>query len=294
MADEAKYHLGCPAWSIPEWRGNFLPQGTAQNEFLKLYSGVFNTVEGNSFFYALPKLDVVKRWATESDEGFQFCMKVPRDISHSGRLGHDPGLCDALVERLEILQNAGRLGPTFLQLHSSFEPSRLPELQVFLENWSPSIPLAVEVRHPDFFNNGVAEEDLNELLASFSVDRVIFDSRALFQAPPSDPVEARSQSRKPRLPVSWVATGKRPFIRFVGRNTVEDVDPWQDEVVAVVAGWIEMGKRPYVFMHTPDDTFAPQLCRRFHQKLQKLLPCLSDLEFPKITVQITSVQLRTV
>ncbi|MGB0372613.1 MAG: DUF72 domain-containing protein [Opitutales bacterium] len=280
------YHLGCPAWSIPEWRGVFLPKGTAQSALLSEYSKVFNTVEGNSFFYALPRLEMVERWAAESAPGFEFCMKVPRDISHGARLVSNAEVFEQLVERLEILYNAGRLGPTFLQLHASFGPHRLGELAGFLEAWPTHLPLAVEVRHAKFFEEGADEAVLDSLLTEHSVDRVIFDSRALFQAPPTDPVETKSQERKPRLPVRWKSTGGRPFVRFVGRNNIDQVEPWQSEVAEVVANWIKAGKHPYVFMHRPDDTLAPQLCARFHSRLKEYLPELPDLRMPVIEEQL--------
>lgn len=281
-----KYSLGCPAWSIPEWRGTFLPKGIPQSALLAEYSKVFNTVEGNSFFYALPRLETVQRWARESAHGFEFCMKVPRDISHASRLRIDTPVYDQLIERLEILHQATRLGPTFLQMHASFGPSRLRELKAFIEAWPRHMPLAIEVRHEKFFTGGSEEQSLDALLAEHSIDRVIFDSRALFHAPPSDPLEEKSQGRKPRLPVRWKSTEKRPFIRFVGRNHIEQAEPWLSEAATVVAHWIKEGKRPYVFMHCPNDTLAPQLCARFHMNVRKHLPEIPSLPMPTRETQL--------
>lgn len=286
MAERLPYSLGCPAWSIPEWKGTFLPASTPQRDFLSRYAKVFNTVEGNSFFYALPTLDVVRRWAEQSADGFEFCMKVPRDISHAPQLRAGGSVYDAFIERLEILRDSDRLGPSFLQLHASFDPARLDELRAFVQAWPRHLPLAVEVRNEAFFHPGRARSDLYACLRSAKVDRVTFDSRALFSAPPDDPVEEKSQGRKPNLLVDWTATGMRPMVRFVGRNDLQKVDPWQGEVARIVAAWIEDGLRPYVFMHTPDDTFAPQLCRRFHALVREWLPDLPNLEFPELPSQL--------
>ena len=275
------YHLGCPAWSIPEWRGTFLPASTRPNELLIEYSKIFNTVEGNSFFYALPKLDVVKRWANQAANGFEFCFKVPRELSHSTQLACKGAVYSQLQQCLECIAQAGKLGSTFLQLPASFSSDRLCELEGFCRNWPKRFPLAVEVRHPEFFTGESAELQLDRILIQACVDRVIFDSRALFHALPSDPAEEKSQSRKPRLPVNLKATGPRPMVRFVGRNRIEQADRWQEEVADKVATWIRGGKRPYVFMHTPNDTLAPYLCQQFHYKLQKRVPELPDLMFPK-------------
>ena len=280
------YHLGCPAWSIPEWRGGFLPAKTKTSEFLSEYSKTFNTVEGNSFFYALPKLEVVERWVTQAAAGFEFCFKVPRDLSHSGSLLGKGTVYDHLIQCLDCVAQANKLGPTFLQLHASFSPERLDELEGFCSQWPKRFPLAVEVRHLDFFTEKKSVQMLDQLLERRGVDRVIFDSRALFHAPPSDPAEEISQKRKPRLPVRWETTGSRPMVRFVGRNAIESVRRWQEEVAEKVALWISEGKRPCVFMHTPDDTLAPHLCKQFHQLLQSHISELPDLVFPQKEEQI--------
>lgn len=277
----AMYHLGCPAWSIPQWRGGFFPEKLRTADFLSQYSMTFNTVEGNSFFYALPGLDVVDRWAALAAEGFEFCFKAPRAISHARRLPATSAVYDYLLDCLDRVARVGKLGPTFLQLHASFSPERLPELEKFCRDWPERFPLAVEVRHMDFFTVTPCGQALNQLLESYRADRVIFDSRALFHSPPDDPAEKHSQGRKPRLPVLWDTTGQRPMVRFVGRNRIELAQRWQIEVAEKVATWIGEGKHPYVFMHTPDDALAPYLCRQFHRLLQERVSGLSNLSFPE-------------
>ena len=64
------------------------------------------------------------------------------------------------------------------------------------------------------------------------------------------------------------------MLRFVGRNDLEISRPWLSEWVPVVAGWLTEGRTPYVFMHSPNDLFAPSLARLFHQELSKLIPDL--------------------
>ena len=272
------YRLGCPAWSVPEWRGRFLPQATPQRDFLRHYARVFHTVEGNSMFYALPKMEIVLRWIDEVGPEFRFCPKVPRDVSHGEHLPGAPGVLQAFWERLECLAEARRLGPSFLQLPARFGLAQLEELSAFLEAWPRQFPLAVEVRHPVFFEGGAEEENLNARLIEHGADRVIFDSRSLFSAAPGDAVEVESQKRKPRLPVRWQALGRHPMVRFVGRNRVDDLESWLDDAAQAVAGWITEGRCPHVFMHTPDDVMAPQLCALFHERLRRWIPGLPSVD----------------
>ncbi len=80
------YYLGCPSWSENAWRDYLYPQDAKSTDFLKLYSQVFNAVEGNTTFYASPSAATVQRWAEIMPEHFRFTAKFPGDISHNGDL----------------------------------------------------------------------------------------------------------------------------------------------------------------------------------------------------------------
>ena len=47
---------------------------------------MFGAVEGNTTFYSLPSAARVARWAELLSEDFHFCAKLPREVSHGGRL----------------------------------------------------------------------------------------------------------------------------------------------------------------------------------------------------------------
>ncbi|MBM4076707.1 MAG: DUF72 domain-containing protein, partial [Planctomycetes bacterium] len=203
--------------------------------------------------------------------------KFPRSITHEKQLMNANEETKVFFEILEILYAGDRLGPTFLQLPPSFAGNHFPVLATYLRDISLEFPLAVEVRHSDYFDHGQFENSLNDLLVRLQVDRVIFDSRALFSAPPSDEHEEEAQRRKPNSPLRQIVTGRHPLLRFVGRNDVEASMPWVQEWAPVVAEWIKAGLTPYVFTHTPHDFHAPQLARAFHQELSKWLVELPNL-----------------
>jgi uncharacterized protein YecE (DUF72 family) len=77
-----KYYLGCPVWACEKWKGTLFTSSAPRASWLTEYSTVFNTVEGNSTFYALPALDTVRRWADSVPSGFRFALKFPQVISH--------------------------------------------------------------------------------------------------------------------------------------------------------------------------------------------------------------------
>jgi len=80
------FYLGCPIWSFKGWVGNFYPEGTKASEFLREYARRLTTVEGNTTFYAVPAQKTLENWVEEMPEMFRFCPKVPKAISHEGKL----------------------------------------------------------------------------------------------------------------------------------------------------------------------------------------------------------------
>ena len=256
-----RYHLGCPVWSNRDWIGTLFAAGSKPKDFLRQYSAAFDTVEGNNCFYGLPKLDVVLRWRDESAPHFRFCFKFPRVISHEQGLRGVAAETTEFLERLRPLAEAGKLGPSFLQLPPQFGPDRLPVLRDYLAALSGEFQYAVEVRHPVFFAKGEPERDLNRLLLEQAMDRVMLDSRALFSADSSDPETRTAQRKKPRLPVHAMSLGSRPFIRFIGHPQIAAnrpfLLPWLDKLRL----WIGEGKEPWFFAHTPNNRLAPELAR---------------------------------
>ncbi|MBC8354969.1 MAG: hypothetical protein H8E66_23575 [Planctomycetes bacterium] len=57
-------------------------------------------------------------------------------------------------------------------------------LEAYLRALPPEFPDTVEVRHREFFDEAQHEAALDDLLTELHVDRVTFDGRALFSAPP--------------------------------------------------------------------------------------------------------------
>ncbi len=271
------YRLGCPVWAVGEWVGRVFTSNAKRHEYLHQYSMAFNCVEGNSTFYGLPSLDSVRRWCDQALPGFQFSLKFPRAISHERQLVNAASETRQFLSILETLFAADHLGTSFLQLPPSFAGAQLPVLAAYLRELPEEFPFAVEVRHEDFYDYSSDELALEELLTRLQMDRVIFDSRPLFSQPPGDEFEAEAQRRKPSFPLRQAVTGRRPMLRFIGRNDVEAVQPWIDEWAPVIAGWIRDGLTPTVFAHTPHDQHAPDLANAIHQAITRSLPDLPPL-----------------
>jgi uncharacterized protein YecE (DUF72 family) len=278
--DSCRLYLGCPVWACPAWVGSFFTPEAKPCEFLTQHSSVFNTVEGNSTFYALPSRDTVRRWANDTAAGFRFSLKFLRTITHDKQLVSAEAETATFLDLLSILNDADRLGPTFLQLGPTFDRQQFESLRRYLEALPRELPFAVEVRHRDYFDNGPIERALDELLSRLHIDRVLFDSRALFSSPPSAESEFEAQRRKPRPPLRRTVTGRHPLLRLIGRDNLDLVQPWINDWTPIVAEWLCAGLSPFVFTHTPNDFFAAEFAQRFHRRLSELVPTLPPLPKP--------------
>ena len=267
--------MGCPIWSNRDWVGRFFTADARSQDFLRQYSSVFNTVEGNTTFYGLPKRETVMRWREESAPDFRFCFKFPRTVSHDLKLSHAGAETREFLDRLEPLGE--KLGPLFLQLSPAFKGEDLPKLRDYLSDLSADFAYAVEVRHRDFFAKGDAETALNRLLHERAIDRVILDSRALFSAAPEDDDTREAQRKKPRVPVHAIALGPRPMVRFIGHPDVTANQTFLQPWVAKISAWIGEGRTPFLFAHTPDNHYAPELARVFHTMLARRLSGIGSL-----------------
>lgn len=267
------YYLGCPSWSENAWRDYFYPQDARPAEFLSLYSQVFNAVEGNTTFYASPAASTVQRWADTMPEHFRFTAKFPGDISHNGDLREQLTAADTFLQLLSPLGE--RVSPLWLQLPKSFTPQRLPELAGFID--ALERPLAVEVRHREFFAKGDSERILNRLLRDRGIERICLDPRALFSCTSTDPAVLDAQAKKPNVATRPAAFTQCPQVRFIGHPQLEANDPFLVPWVEKIAQWIEEGRTPYIFLHTADNLLAAKLAQRFHTQLMLRLPGLPAL-----------------
>ncbi|MCC6511689.1 MAG: DUF72 domain-containing protein [Pirellulaceae bacterium] len=270
-----KLFIGCPVWACEAWKGLLFTSVATRSQWLPQYSTAFNTVEGNSSFYALPSLETALRWRESVQPGFRFALKMPRAISHECRLLGATADLQAFLAVAEVLHAGHCLGPSFLQMPPDYSPRNRPDLESFLRDLPKHLPWAVEVRHPSWFDASAHEKWLDELLRELNIDKVIFDSRPLYSKPPGDDSEKAAQVRKPQTPVRQTVTGRHPFLRLIGRTQIEEVQPWIHQWAPVIAQWLANGLEPFVFTHAPDDRYAPPFARQLYAAIGEHLPQLA-------------------
>jgi len=262
-------YIGCPIWSFKGWVGNFYPEGTRPSEFLLEYARRLTAIEGNTTFYAVPAEKTLEDWAAATPENFKFCAKVPKAISHAGRLVEGIDRARQFIEVMSRLRP--RVGPMFLQLPPSYSPRLFDDLQEFLEAWPEGVRLGVEVRHLDWFDPPF-HEVLNRVLSARNMARVVIDTRPI-RSLDGDKVLRGSvyqtllaaRRRKPNVPIFMERTADFLFLRYIGHPVLDQNRELVREWAGYVAGEIKQGADAFVFCHSPENLTAPHIAREFHR-----------------------------
>ena len=266
-----KYYIGLTQWHHPNWYDS----GTSNKHSLGTYAKHFSSVEGNNTFYGVPKKTTVQSWKESTPSNFRFCFKFPKAISHEACLRHCSGDVSDFLNVLSNLDN--NLGVVWLQMSEKFTADELPQLTAFLQSLPTDFTYGIEVRHFDFFNKSESEKYFNQLLMQNNINRVMFDTRTLFANPKSDLVSQEALRKKPQVPLHVLATAEFPMVRFISPMNTRLAEIELDKWVQKIIQWMNEGKVPYVFFHTPDNAEAPQLAEKFSQKIEQCCPNIKQL-----------------
>jgi uncharacterized protein YecE (DUF72 family) len=139
----------CGSYADPEYAGILYPQKFAPELRLSAYAMWFDHLEVNATYYAVPKSSAVAKWLKDTPPGFFFDVRLHRIISQSPeKSAKDGRLLAALLENLQPLIAAQRLGTFLLVLSANFSPERhrLEELDALAGKLRPHA-LAIELRH---------------------------------------------------------------------------------------------------------------------------------------------------
>ena len=156
--------IGTAGWNVPARYE--VPAGGDQ---LERCARALNAVEINSSFYRPHQRKTYELWALSTPEAFRFAVKMPRTITHQGRLAD----CDAMLDRFigEVNGLGDKLGVLLVQL----PPKLAFDEQIagrFFQNLQARIvtPIALEPRNASWF-----APDMEAWLAAHRVARVAAD-----------------------------------------------------------------------------------------------------------------------
>lgn len=251
--------VGCAKWNKSDLKG-FYPRGTKDE--LEYYASQFNSIELNATFYNLYSEDQILKWKERTPADFKFYPKLPRYVSHIKRLsdGYQGYLNDYLVG---IQAFGDQLGMLFLQLHDNFGPKdeNINRLKSFIDQFPKDLPLAIELRHEDWFKGDVADE-IHNLFVKNNITNILVDSAG------------RRDIMHMRL------TTPSAFIRYVGANHESDysrLDDWIERIKV----WKEQGlKNLYFFIHQNVEKESPLLAASFIKKLNEAIG--TEIEIPTL------------
>ncbi|MDO6596729.1 DUF72 domain-containing protein [Oceanihabitans sp. 2_MG-2023] len=253
-------YVGCAKWNRADLKG-FYPRGTKDE--LVYYSSQFNAIELNATFYRIFSAEQFATWYNKTPDGFKFFPKLNQEISHWKRLQEVGEVVNNYLNNAVNLQE--KLGTIFLQMHSNFSPKDFNRVVEFVESWPKEIPLAIEFRHTNWYNDTAVAEDLYPLLEENNISNVIVDTAG------------RRDLMHMRL------TNSTAFIRYVGANHVSDysrLDDWIERLKI----WSDQGiKEIDFFIHQNIEKESPLLSAYFIEKLNKKLN--SNLKIPNQDLQ---------
>jgi uncharacterized protein YecE (DUF72 family) len=253
---EMRIYVGCAKWNKKDLKG-FYPRGIKDE--LAYYSTEFNSIELNATFRKRYWAPQYEKWADTTPDGFKFCPKLGQYISHIKRLEDTGEAVELFVENASHLGE--KMGVPFLQMHDNFATKYFDRVEAFAESWKYDMPIAVEFRKSDWYNDPEIAERLHALFETNGITNVLLDTAA------------RRDLLHMRL------TTPTAFVRWVGTGHESDrlrLDEWIDRI----AQWNEAGLRElYFFVHQNVELESPLLSAYFIRRLNEKLG--TDLHVPK-------------
>ncbi len=238
--------VGCAKWNRQDLK-KFYPRGTKDE--LTYYATQFNSIELNATFYNHFSEEQMLKWVEKTPNTFKFFPKVHQMISHIKRLNNVEESIEFYTSNIRNLGD--KLGMCFLQLHNNFKPQNMDRLITAVEYWPKDIPLAIELRNTEWFNDEEIANEVYDLFEKNGISNIITDTAG------------RRDLLHMRL------TSPDVFVRYVGANHESDysrLDDWLKRLDK----WKKAGMRNlYFFVHQNLEKESPVLSAYFIEKLNK-------------------------
>jgi uncharacterized protein YecE (DUF72 family) len=271
---KSKIQIGCQGWNYDDWTTKaggktiFYPRGTRSNEMLAFYAEIFDSVEVDSTFYAIPASSAVENWYRKTPENFTFSLKLPQEITHEYGL-REPSfpVLNEFCERVALLKE--KLGVVLVQLPPNFEASKenAKALREFLAELPKKIRFAIEFRERQWLTDWTFEELEKNKVALCLVEGSWIPREKIFEA-----IEKR--------------TADFSYIRFMGERDLTTFDRivrpqdahlqmWKEEIEKLKT------KDIYIYFSNFYEGFAPASINKLKELLGQTTIEASSLENQK-------------
>lgn len=244
---DRKLHIGTSGWSYKHWKDLFYPPKLRAADWFDYYTTQFDTSEINTSFYHLPKFETVENWAAKAPQGFSFCPKLSRYITHMKKLHDAEEPLERFFSVFEPLQKL--MGPVLIQLPSMvrFKYEVAERFFEWLKPYKKS-SFVLEIRHDSW----LAEESLT-LMAKYDIGLVISQSDGIF-------------------PYSEMVTATNVYLRFHGPKELY-ASRYSDEMLGDYAkkikAWMEEGHTVWAYFNNDIHGYAFDDARRLRSLLIK-------------------------
>lgn len=213
---------GASGYAFKEWKGSFYPEKIQPDAMLAWYSERLPSVEINSSFYQMPKVNVLEHWAQVTPESFRFSIKAPRRITHEARLAADAAADPVAYLYGNLAALGAKRGPVLFQT-PPFLKKDLARLKDFLALLPEGHRAAFEFRNASWFG-----DDVYALLRAAGASLCVSE-------------------REDNEPPPLVETAPWGYVRLRLENySQDDLAAWAGRLAAT--GWQEVH---VYFMHEP-------------------------------------------
>jgi uncharacterized protein YecE (DUF72 family) len=145
-----EYRLGTMGFGYRAWSQVFYPASLPSSKYLEHYSRRMDSVEIDTTFHAAPPPERFAKWCDAVPDGFRFCVKAPKAVTHEVPPEH------GVVPMLDFVRSARhlhhKLAVILLQYPPTFTSRELPALSRFLDRLPTDVRFAVEFRHASWID----------------------------------------------------------------------------------------------------------------------------------------------
>jgi uncharacterized protein YecE (DUF72 family) len=268
----ASVRVGCQGWNYDDWVTGpgervFYPRGTRAANMLEVYARVFETVEVDSTFYAIPPVKTFEGWAKRTPPGFTFSLKLPQAMTHELGLGTgSAALLEEFCERARTLKE--KLASVLIQLPPQFELTKENglALRAFLPRLPRDIRFSLEFRSP-----GWLKQSVFDFLSEHNVSLALVEGQWIT---PEDNWRLAEHPTADFTYIRWM--GARNLTRFdiVERPQDENLYEWSN----VISRLAERVSHVYAYFSNFYEGHAPESTNKLKRLLGQPVIEAADLE----------------
>lgn len=271
---QAGVHVGCQGWNYDDWVTGpvgsdavFYPHGTRAADMLEAYARVFETVEVDSTFYAVPSIKTVDGWNKRTPRRFSFSLKMPQEITHQYALRRGSAeTLAAFCDRVRLLDE--KLAVVLIQMPPQFDatPDNERALREFLPGLPSDMRFSIEFRSRDWTTQSTLD-----LLDNYNIALALVEGHWI----PRDTMWQLAENATANFAyIRWM--GERDLTRFdiVQRPQNVNLHGWR----ALVSTLTDRVADVYAYFSNYYEGYAPASANKLKRMLGQSVVDPDDLE----------------